>query len=360
MTFLLYGANGYTGTLIAERAHQLGLRPIVAGRSRTAVAAIAGKYGFDYRVFPLDSAEQIARSLEGVQAVLLAAGPFSATSAPVLEACIRTGVHYLDITGEVAVFEQCVAQHERARAAGCVVLPGVGFDVVPSDCLAAALAELLPRAQSLELAFASAGGQGPGVSRGTAKTMLEGFGGGGAIREDGHITRVPMAWRTRTVPFRDRPRTVASISWGDVSTAYHSTGIPSIVVYTAIPRRQIRLLKLAPLLAPISRIGAVRRFIVRRIERGTAGPGEHARATGTTQLWGRVADAAGRSVEGTLVTPEAYRLTADTAVESMRRVMTGNVAPGFHTPSSAFGSGFISEFEGCNLRLGDANSSTTS
>jgi short subunit dehydrogenase-like uncharacterized protein len=306
-------------------------------------------------VFPLDSAEQIARSLNGVSAVLLSAGPFSATSAPVLEACIRAGIHYLDITGEVAVFEHCFAQDARARAAGSVIMPGVGFDVVPSDCLAAALAESLPSARSLELAFAGTGGRGPGVSRGTAKTMLEGFGGGGAIRENGQILRVPMAWRTRVVPFRDKPRTVSSISWGDVSTAYHSTGIPSIVVYTAIPRTQLRLLKLAPLLAPLTRIGAMRRQIVKRIDRGAPGPDETTRATGRTQLWGRVSDDNGRSVEATLVTPEAYRLTAETAVESVRRVMAGNVAAGFHTPSSAFGARFISEFEGCDLRIVTGN-----
>ncbi|HEX8943023.1 MAG TPA: saccharopine dehydrogenase NADP-binding domain-containing protein [Gemmatimonadaceae bacterium] len=351
MSILVYGANGYTGRLIAERAHRVGVRPILAGRRADAVAPIAAELGFEHRVFPLDTPAQIARSLVGVSAVLLAAGPFSATSAPMLEACIMAGVHYLDITGEIAVFEHCAAQHERALAAGVVVLPGVGFDVVPSDCLAATLAAALPGATHLELAFASAGGSGPRISRGTARTMLEGFGQGGAVRQESRIQRVPLAWRTRRVAFRDKERTTASIPWGDVATAYYSTGIPDIVVYTAMPRRQIRALGLARLLAPIVRLHAVKQFVARRIERGAPGPDENTRRNARTQLWGRVVDADGRSAEATLVTTESYRLTAETAVESARRVAAGLVTPGFRTPSLAFGAGYIAEFDGCDIAM---------
>jgi short subunit dehydrogenase-like uncharacterized protein len=263
------------------------------------------------------------------------------------------GVHYLDITGEIAVFEHCAAQHARAADAGVVVLPGVGFDVVPSDCLAATLHEALPSATSLELAFAGSGTRGARISRGTAKTMLEGIDQGGAVRRDGRIERVPLVWRTRRVAFRDRERDTASIPWGDVATAFHSTGIPNIVVYTAMARRQISALKVARFLTPLVRLATVKRALARRIERSVPGPDEEARRTGQTQLWGRVTDATGRSVEGTLVTPEAYRLTAETAVESARRVAAGAVRPGFRTPSLAFGANYIAEFGGCDLRAGD-------
>jgi len=351
MPFLLYGANGYTGRLIAERAHALGMRPILAGRRSETIAPMAEEFRFDHRTFSLDSPAQIARSLDGVRVVLLAAGPFSATNAPMLDACIKAGVHYLDITGEIAVFEHCAAQHERAAAAGVVVLPGVGFDVVPSDCLAASLARALPGATSLELAFAGAGGRGPRISRGTARTMLEGLGQGGAVRREGRIERVPLVWKTRRVAFRDRERDTASIPWGDVATAFHSTGIPNIVVYTAMPPRQIATLKLARALVSLARLRPVRQLLARRIERSAPGPDEAARRTAQMQLWGRVSDAEGRSAEGTLVTPEGYRLTAETAVESARRVAAGEVQPGFRTPSLAFGAGYITEFDGCDLRV---------
>jgi short subunit dehydrogenase-like uncharacterized protein len=351
MSILIYGANGYTGRLIVHEADRVGMRAILAGRRADAVAPIAERYGLEARAFPLDSAAQIARSLDGVSVVLLAAGPFSATSAPMLDACILAGVHYLDITGEIAVFEHCAAQHERAAAAGVVVLPGVGFDVVPSDCLAATLARALPGATSLELAFTGTGGSGPRISRGTARTMLDGFGEGGAVRHGGRIERVPLAWRTQRVSFRDRDSETASIPWGDVATAFHSTGIPNIVVYTAMPRGQIRALRVARYLTPLVRLGAVRRLVARRIERSAPGPDEEARRSGHMQLWGRVTDAAGRSVAATLVTPEGYRLTAETAVESARRVGAGAVQPGFRTPSLAFGAGYITEFDGCDFQV---------
>jgi short subunit dehydrogenase-like uncharacterized protein len=351
MTFLVYGANGYTGALIAGEAARTAARPILAGRRPEAVAPIAERYGFEHRAFSLESPQEIARSLDGAAAVLLAAGPFSATSAPMLEACIMSGVHYLDITGEIAVFEHCFAQHQRAAAAGIVVLPGVGFDVVPSDCLAATLAKALPGAHSLELAFTTSGGRGQRVSRGTAKTMLDGFGQGGAVREDGRIRRVPSAWRTRRIPFRDGERDAVTIPWGDVATAFHSTGIPNVVVYTAMRRREVRALKVAGFVAPVVRLAPVRRLVERRIERNVVGPDEETRANAKAQLWGRVEDAEGRSVEGTLVTPEGYRLTAETAVESARRVLAGVVVPGFSTPSRAFGPSYITEFDGCDMRV---------
>jgi len=351
MRFLLYGANGYTGQLIAEEAARTGMRPILAGRRAETIAPIAERYGFEHRVFSLGTRAEIIRSLDGVDAVLLAAGPFSSTSAPMLDACIASGIHYLDITGEIAVFERCAAQHDRAVAAGVVVLPGVGFDVVPSDCLAATLARALPNATSLELAFAGTGG-GMQISRGTAKTMLEGAGQGGAIRRDGRIERVKLGWKKRRISFRDRERETVSIPWGDVATAYHSTGIPNIVVYTAMARAQIRALPYVRLAMPLVRIPILRRMIARRIERTITGPDDNARRHGQAQLWGRVSDARGRSVEGTLVTPEGYRLTAETAVESVKRVLAGAVQPGFRTPSLAFGASYITEFEECDLRIG--------
>src|SRR5688500_220953 len=197
---LLYGANGYTGELIADEAARRGVPVVLAGRRAEAIAPIAERLRADSRIFPLESGEQVARHLDGVTAVLLAAGPFAHTSAPVVEACIRRGIHYLDITGEIAVFEACKRRHADALAAGVTVLPGVGFDVVPTDCVAATLAAALPSATHLELAF----GGGGGFSRGTAKTMLSGIGHGGAVRENGRIRGVPLAWRTRTIPFRDR------------------------------------------------------------------------------------------------------------------------------------------------------------
>jgi saccharopine dehydrogenase (NAD+, L-lysine-forming) len=281
-----------------------------------------------------------------VALVLHCAGPFSKTSKPMVDACLARGVHYLDITGEIAVFEACHARTGEARAANVILMPGVGFDVVPSDCLAASLAAKLPGATMLQLAFTGLAE----LSAGTAKTMLEGLPSGGAVRKDGKITRVPAAWKTMKVPFHDHERTAVTIPWGDVSTAYHSTGIPNIETYVALPRRMIRGMKLASAFRGLLKLRPVQRVAARMVERRVKGPDAEARATGKSELWGRVADESGREVQGTLTTPESYRFTAISTLAAVDRVLAGGIAPGAHTPSTAFGADFVASLEGCTLR----------
>jgi short subunit dehydrogenase-like uncharacterized protein len=350
--WILYGANGYTGVLIAEEARRRGLEPVLAGRREEAIAPLASRLGLRHRVFPLDDYRSIAGEIRGAGAVLLAAGPFSATSRPVVDACLDAGVHYVDITGEIPVFEACARRDREARERGVALLPGAGFDVVPSDCLAASLHRALPAASRLELAIGTLGQSS--ISRGTARTMLEGIASGGAVREGRRIRRVPLAWKTAEIPFRAGPRTAVTIPWGDVSTAYHSTGIPDIAVYAAAPPRLIRRLRLLRFLVPLLALRPMQALVRRGIDRRVRGPDAEARERGAAELWGRAAARSGQTVEGTLVTPEGYRLTARTAVECVRRILEGGAPAGFLTPSKAFGPGFIAEFEGCDLRVGAA------
>lgn len=345
-TWMLYGANGYTGELIAERAAAAGDRPILAGRRAEAIEPIASRLGLPHRVFGLDDANTIAAQLHGVDAVLLCAGPFSRTSAPVVQACLDTGTHYLDITGELEVFDACHQRGAEAERAGCVILPGVGFDVVPSDCLAATLAAALPGADALELAFHGVGSP----SKGTARTMLENVPRGVAVRENGRVVDKPLGWKTADIPFRDKTRSAVTIRWGDVVTAYYSTGIPNITVYMAAPRGRIRQMQAARYLRPVLAAKPVQRFLTKQIDKRVKGPDAHQRTTGQSQLWGRVRK--GDIVrEGTLVTPEGYELTAMTALDSVRRVAAGEVKAGAHTPSLAFGADYIQHFDGCDLRV---------
>jgi short subunit dehydrogenase-like uncharacterized protein len=338
--WLLYGANGYTGELAAREAARRGLAPVLAGRNAAAVGALAAELGLPHRAFGLDDPAALRRGLEGVAAVLHCAGPFVRTSAPLVAACLATGVHYLDITGEIAVFEAVLARGEAARRAGVVLLPGAGFDVVPSDCLAARLAEALPGAVELALAFYA---EGTSMSRGTLKTMIEALPHAGAIRRDGRIVPVPLAWDAREIPFSCGKRWAMTIAWGDVSTAYHSTGIPNIRVYSGTPPKAIRRARRLRPLLPLLALRPVKSLLRRRVERTVTGPDERARARGRMCLWGEVRDAAGAAVTGTLETPEGYAFTAASAVECAERVAAGRVPPGAWTPSKAFGWRFVTE-----------------
>jgi short subunit dehydrogenase-like uncharacterized protein len=334
--WLLYGANGYTGELIARRAVAEGERPVLAGRSAESVGRLAAQLGLEPRVFALDDAGAVERGLAGMKAVLHCAGPFSRTAAPMAEACLRAHVHYLDITGEIEVFEGMAARHEAALRARVTLMPGAGFDVVPSDCLAAHLHGRLPSATHLALGF-----QGSGwLSRGTATTMVENLHRGGAVRREGRIVPVPAAWRTRVIDFGAGPTPAMTIPWGDVATAYHTTGIPNIEVYMAAPRRMRVFSRLARPLAPLLAAGPVQALLKRRIQSGPPGPSAAYRARARSRLWGEARDAR-EVVVSRLETLEGYELTSRTALLAVQRVAAGGVAAGFQTPGRALGPDFI-------------------
>lgn len=343
-TFLLYGATGYTGVLVARAAVARGLAPVLAGRSAAPLARLAGELGLEYRAFALDAPDQIDAGIAGQPLVLHCAGPFRETSAPMVAACLRTGTHYLDITGEVGVFEALAAKGAVAKTAGVMLLPGVGFDVVPTDCLAAHLKRRLPTATHLALAF---GGMS-GVSRGTALTALggTGYGSGGLVRAGGSLTEVPLSYKSRLIDLGEGPVTARTIPWGDLSTAYHTTGIPNIEVYLAgapvLPGGRVG----GALVEAVLRSHTGRRILQEVIRRTMHGPSDEVRARGHSLIWGEVADTAGRRAVSRLRTPEAYSLTMDTALACVERVLAGECKPGFQTPAGAYGPDLILSIPG--------------
>ncbi len=339
-TFLIYGANGYTGELITRYATERGMKPILAGRNAAAVGELAAKHGLEHRVFNLDEHEKVDAALREVEMVMHCAGPFSITSRAMVEACLRNRKHYTDITGEIAVFEACARLDEEAKTAGIMVMPGVGFDVVPSDCLALHLKSRLPSATHLSLAFYGMGR----ISHGTQATMTLNVGRGGAIRKGGVITPVPAAWKTREIDFGEVTKTGVTIPWGDVATAYYSTGIPNIEVFTVVPPSALKMMKLSRYLGWLLATWPVQKVLQKQIPAG--GPSDEERAKGKTLLWGEASDPAGNRVETRQQGPEGYTLTALAALNIAQKILEGNFTPGFQTPAKAYGADLILEIAG--------------
>lgn len=347
--FLLYGSYGYTGRLIARLAVERGLEPVLAGRSEQALREQAEREDLRHVVADLDDPEALDHALEGLPLVLHCAGPFSRTFQPMVEACLRSGRHYLDITGEIAVFEAAAELDDRAREVRAMLMPGVGFDVVPTDCLAVHLKSRLPSATRLTLAVLPGGG---GVSRGTALSMAEQLGEGGLVRRAGRLTPVPAGWKSRSFDFGTGPRLAVTIPFGDVFTAYYSTGIGEIEVYGAGPRGLQRALRVTGRLGGLLQSGPVRSLIERGIRRRVAGPSAGERARGETRIYGEVADDEGRSASAVLVGPEAYDFTALTALAVLERALSGEAPPGFQTPARAYGPDLALGIEGVELLPG--------
>jgi len=340
--WLLYGAYGYTGQLIARRAVEAGARPVLAGRDEARTRALAEELGLEHRVFALDDPAEVAGHLAGVGAVVNAAGPFSQTWQPMVEACLRARVHYLDVTGEIDVLEAIFALDERAKQARVVLLPAVGFDVVPTDCAAARVARRIAHPTELSIAF-TAGGP---VSRGTARTVLERLRRPGCVRRSGALVDVAPGSLRRRVPFSDAPRACVAIPWGDVVTAYHSTGVGNVTVYTTAPAWALRLSR--PLGAALS-LGPVRRWVERRIDRRGPGPDAETRAATGSRVWAEARNAQGHIATVELTTPNGYALTADAACAAVSRLLSyayDGPAAGALTPSRAFGDWFVESLEG--------------
>jgi len=345
-TWLLYGATGYTGQLIAAEAVRRGHRPVLAGRNRQKLEPLGQSLGCPTRVFALDRPAHIASQLAGLRAVLHCAGPFSATAAPMREACLMARVDYLDLTGEIDVIEATAAEHDRAAAAGVRLVPAVGFDVVPSDCLAALLARRLPGATRLQLAFTFTGTMSPG----TAKTTLEAIPRGGRVRIRGQLRTVPHAWKMLTIPFPDGSQPAITVPWGDVATAWYSTGIPNIEVYVAASQAAIRCIRCARPLWNAFRWPVVQRVGRWAIERFWRGPSPEEQQSSTAAFWGRVTDAQGRALQATLKTPGGYPMTVWAALTALERTLQGGIPPGFTTPSRAFGPELIFEHPQAEFR----------
>lgn len=347
---LLYGVTGYSGELILNRALEVGLRPIVAGRDHSRVLEVATRSAkrhgltepLQVRSASLHNAAEVSALLRDVTVLLHCAGPFVHTYQAMVDACLHAGVHYLDITGEVPVFEAIAARHADAIAANIMLMPGTGFDVVPSDCLAAHLHQRLPTATSLALGFRALGG----VSRGTALTMIENLGRPGCVRRDGRLVAVPPAYHARTIDFGDGPKLAVTIPWGDVSTAYHSTGIPDIRVYMSVHRKQLAMLRRSRYIGWVLRRAWVQRRLAAKVRARAAGPSAEARARGVSLVWGEVTAPDGTRCVSRLRGPEGYTLTAHTAVHIAQRVLAGEWTPGFATPSTAYGSEVVLQVAG--------------
>jgi short subunit dehydrogenase-like uncharacterized protein len=341
-TFLLYGSYGYTGNLIAEHSVREGLRPLLAGRDETRLRAQAQRLGLDFRMIPLSDSSALDDALRATGLVVHAAGPFVHTWKPMVEACLRTGAHYIDISGEIEEFEAIAPLDAQAKAAGIILLPGAGFDVVPSDCLAAHVKQRLPSATHLKIFIRSVGG---GVSRGTARSAIENMQRAVRVRRDGKIVTMPPAWKMEERDFGRGPAKMVSVGWGDVSTAYYSTGIPNIETYMHFPPAAINGLKAMRVIGPLLYNKPVKRLLQWLLRFQPEGPSEVQRTKGFSLMIAEASDGV-TTVRTKQRVAEGYQLTMLTATAIAKRILSEDLKPGFQTPSSVYGADTILEFAG--------------
>lgn len=337
---ILYGSYGYTGNLIAQECRSKNLDVILSGRNAEALQKQSERMNYPYEVVDIQDSVALKNLLAKGKVVIHCGGPFQYTAKAMASACIETKTNYTDITGESAVFEMLAKLDDQAKQAGITVMPGTGFDVVPSDCLALHLKNRLPSATHLQLAFASSGG---GFSRGTSKTMAEGLGYGSMIRKDGKLTTVPTGSLTKEINYGPFKIPSLNIPWGDISTAWRSTGIPNIEVYIGSNEKQIAYAKRSNYINWLLRLRWVKDYMLKKIDQKPAGPSDEKRAKGKMYLWGKVWDGSGKESSARLETIDGYTLTAKASVLIAEKILNGNLKTGYQTPAMAYGAGLIME-----------------
>ncbi len=342
---LLYGATGYTGRLIARDAVARGLRPLLAGRDAARLSVLGRELECETRVANLDQPHALALALQGIGVVVNAAGPFSVTARPLVEACLKSGAHYLDVSGEVDTLAAISAYDAAGKRAGVMLMPGVGFDVVPSDCLVARVKRRLPSASRLAIGISGL----ELVSRGSARTIAEQMGKGIQVRRNGELTTVGTSTLESSFDFGLGLRRSVCVSWGDVVTAFHTTGIPNIEVYfESTPAiRAFQLLGQSSLFPPAALFSHF--WMQAWIEAQPDGPTPSERAGRQAVIVARAETEDGRYAVSRAKTPEVYTFTAAAAALSAARVMEGDFEPGFATPARVFGETFLSSFEGVTV-----------
>jgi short subunit dehydrogenase-like uncharacterized protein len=337
-SWLLYGAYGYTGTLIAREAKDRKHDVVLAGRSSEKLIPIAEELSLDYVIFDLKNEELVFNTIKDYDLIFNAAGPFKYTSPPIVKSCLKSSTNYLDITGEIPVFEQNFKYDSQARENHISIISGVGFDVVPTDCLAEYVSKKLQNPTSLDIGIASISELSPG----TLKTMLEYNNTNPLVRRNGEL--IPLEKRDiRTIQFSDQERPVGPATWGDLSTAYRTTGIPNISTYLFMPKMKVSPLKSTGVSfnEMISNEEAKNK-VFNWIGKNVHGPNEARRQTNRCYIWASVHNDAGRIEQAWLETMESYRFTAVAGVRCVERVF--DLHPkGALTPALAFGADFVLE-----------------
>lgn len=341
LRWMIYGAYGYSGKLIARQAQRRGYSPILAGRNGAVLTEQAEKLALPFREFALNNVDNIKTQLADVDLVINCAGPFSQTAAPLMSACLASKTHYLDITGEIDIFEHAHNLDSQARDAGIVICPGVGFDVIPTDCLAARLNAQMPDATHLSLGFDS----GSRMSRGTAKTSIERLGQGGAARINGIIETVPLAWKDREIDFGSGKKKIAmTIPWGDVATAYYTTEIPNIDVYIPASPRLVKRLRFLNWIRFIFNWQWIQKKLKAKIDAQSEGPDESERSQNPTYVWGEVRNSRGDHKEMRVKVKNGYSVTAEGAVEMAIYTLEHADKGGFYTPSRLYGAKLLDKY----------------
>lgn len=337
--WMLYGATGVTGTLIAEEAVRRGHRPILAGRNAERLAQLGERLSLPWVDVGLDDKARLERAVSEVGAVLNAAGPFGATVRPLVQACLAAGTHYLDIAGEIPALQEVFSHDLAAKRRNVALVAGVGFGVTVGNSIAAHVAAQVANPTTLELAVKASNRL---ESAGAAKSVLSAIAGGGFAYRNGRLVPAKLGKGLKTLAFPDGESSILPVPSADLEAAFHATGIVNITAYA--PFKPVAALFL-PLIQWGISFPPIRHGIEAAIDRRQAPKASEAALVHVSYAWARASNEQGDEAEAWLELGEGYAFTSASSVRAVERVLNGDFS-GSLTPAQAFGADFVLGIEG--------------
>jgi saccharopine dehydrogenase (NAD+, L-lysine-forming) len=343
---VVYGATGHTGAQLCATLIRGGAKVVMVGRDRRKLDLLARESNGHAELFvaAIDDAVSLRAAVAKGRVVVNCAGPFARYGRAVQDAALANGRHCLDMSGEPGFVQATLARDAEARERGALLVSGIGFDVVPTDALAALLAQAVGGQVTTARVAYSRLDAGP--TAGLGMTMLQGLLDGGSAFVDGSLRREALGHDRWNVRFPGASGSVSclSVPWGDVISLPHSTGartarayLPKTMPPPALGSALMRALRWA---LPAHLFPKLEAFIARRMvrrlplstnDRDGAPGGSGARLSAVVELTGNQGTKVGWVVAGSGITIHAAALCA-----------RATLAPGFgargaRTPSQAFG-----------------------
>lgn len=348
-SWMLYGATGYTGTLIAEEAVRRGHSPILAGRNPDKLRVLAQRLGLEWLAFSLEDKHALLDAAKSVGLMLHVAGQFSASCELMMDACLAGKSHYLDISNEIAVLQAAQKRHHLAQERGVSLIPGVGFGTVASNCLVRHVCEQITEPVSLKIVMSPYVAQ---RSAGAAKSTLETIANGGYVRRLGALVSTPFGAGAKRIRIENGEHNVLPVPSGDLEAAYMTTGIPNITVYMVTTLNPIIARFALPLVQILLSWTTLRQWLARRIDdRPTTNVAKPAAENRRSWLWAQAADCHGNVFEAQLETGEGYEFTSSASIQAIEHVLR-QIPCGASSPATAFGADFVLKIEGVRITNG--------
>lgn len=344
-SWMIYGATGYTGTLIAKEAVRRGHRPLLAGRNAEKLRMLAEQLGLEWCAFSLEDKSTLREATESIDLMLNTAGPFTETCEPIMDGCLAGHTHYMDISNEIFVLQAAQARHHLAEKMGVSLIPSVGFGTTASNCLARHVWAKITDPVSLELVISPYVAQ---RSAGAIKSTLKTIACGAYVRKNGILTAIPFGSGAKHMLITNRAHNVLPVATGDLEAAYMSTGVANICVYMPHSLNPALACFVLPIIQKLLSWDVLRQLAEQQIGRRQA---SHAiNPVDTKQhswVWARATDPHGNIAEARLEAGEGYNFTASASIHAVEWVLCHH-SVGAQAPAAVFGEDFVLRLEGVN------------